>query len=171
VTPGPPSAEAAEELDALRAALAGEVDEEVVSAQWFRPPGWGSALKGLVRGLGRLVPGPKEPQRQLRAMNVMALTPTRVVAYRLRTGAGGMSAGRKVAEWPVAEVSIGAKQHEVSGTKTDMSPAHGPSHWSADMTLVALRGRGGQPLLLEGDFPRSALTRHLVESVREAAGA
>ena len=158
-----------EELEGLRTALAGEVDEPIVAAQWFRPPGWGSGLGGLARGLRRIVPGPRAPQQQLRAMNVMALTPTRVVAHRLRTGMGGMSAGKKVGEWPVTEVSIGSKGHTVEVSKSYGDPAVSPDRWSSDMVLVSLRGRGGQPLLIEGDFPKSELTTRLVEGVRQAA--
>jgi hypothetical protein len=80
-----------------------------------------------------------------------------------------MSAGKKIGEWPVAEVSIGSKGHTVEVSKTHGDPAISPTRWSSDMVLVSLRGRGGQPLLLEGDFPKSALTTRLVESVKQAA--
>src|SRR5918912_2887981 len=154
------SPEAEQELAALRDALAGELDEQVVAAQWFRPPGWGSPLKGVGRFFKRL--GGKEPQDRLRATNVMALTPSRVVAYTLGTASGSMRAGKALAEWPRTEVSVGSEGHTVQTTK--QVPDMMPDHTQTDMTLVTLRGRGGRPLLLEGDFPRGELTRHLVES-------
>lgn len=166
------SPEAEQELTALREALAEHVDEEVVAAQWFRPPGWGSVLRGLGRFFKRI--GGKDPQARLRAMNVMAVTPSRVVAYTLGMRTGAMRARKPVGEWALADVTVGAKAHTVTTIKHSSPPGGADPLYRqetrTDMRLVSLRGRGGQPLLLECDFPRTALTEHLVDTISRAAG-
>ena len=78
-----------------------------------------------------------------------------------------MRARQLVADWPLEDVSLGSKDHTV----TTVAQRGGPEYREetrTEMRLVTLRGRGGQLVLIEGDFPRSALTEHLVESLEHA---
>ena len=152
-------------MDHVGRALEGHVDEEVVAAQWFRPPGgWENKGLGPFGFLFRRK-GDK-PMERLGSMNVLALTPTRLVAFSGKTGWGGLKLKEQIAEWPVGEFVVGAKQRQAKSTKYTPNDARANDNIESTWRIVKVTVQGNG-LDLSGDFPDDERTAALTDAARK----
>ena len=90
-------------------ALEGCVDEEIVSAYYgMREDAWGDSWKKGPRWIKRrLASG--HPADDTGTINVLVLTPTRVMVFNAKPKAPLLEIRRKIADWPVGAVRLESK--------------------------------------------------------------
>ncbi|HEX8648729.1 MAG TPA: hypothetical protein VF715_17670 [Thermoleophilaceae bacterium] len=153
----------------VRSALAGHLDERIVAAQWFRSPG-GFEGKGLGRVLrGVFGGGDGHPADRLGSMNVLALTPTRLVAFAGRTGWGGLQVKEQIAEWPATEVVLESRARQVRATKLTSASPTGVIGFDSDIVSVQV-ALPGETRPLEMDMPADAASQRLLDCVANRPG-
>lgn len=150
-------------------ALEAHLAEPLVSAQWFRPAGgFESAIPGLKRVLRRVFrSGDDHAANRLAAMNVLALTDSRLIAFSVVTGIAGLKVKKRIGEWPVDRTSVRFEELNVTSSKF-AEGGNAPdttvtSRW--DIVRATLREHG-DPRELRMDFPDNPLTHELIAAVK-----
>jgi hypothetical protein len=109
-------------------------------------------------------PRADHPGDHLGSLNILALTPTRVVAVAGRPGAPWVRAKKPIGAWPHAAVTATAKGRTAESYVSSM----GGTQRSRVIRLTLEFSTGDAPLV--GDFPRDALNRECTEAVVAACG-
>lgn len=154
----------------VRDALEGHLDEEIVAAQWFRAPG-GFEGKGLGRVLRNVFKsGGGHPADRLGNMNVLALTPTRLIAFAGRTGWGGLQLKEPIAEWPAGQAKFEHRAERVTASTVRMgAPGYASTTQETRSDIVTIVVEvPGEERGLEMDLPDVPETHRLVDGLKAA---
>jgi hypothetical protein len=153
--------------EAMRAQMAPWVEEDVVCAEWFAPAK-GMEDDGLaaVKWIRRRVSSGERIDDRIRSVNILALTPTRLIAFAGRRvrATPSVEPKQQVGEWPLAGVAL-----EYRGRKAESYMAHGGGTYTSKIVRATLTLPGeDRPLTI--DFPDTPLARELLRAVTERVG-
>ena len=153
--------------EAMRALMAPVVGEEVVAGEWFTP------VKGMeddglaaVKWLRRRLASGDRVEDRLRGINILVLTPTRLLAFTARHARATppVEPRKLIGEWPRAGVGLTYR-----GRKADSYFAHAGGTYTSKIVRATLTLPGEERELVI-DFPDTPLARELLKAAKEAAG-
>jgi len=135
------------------------IGEDVVEVQSFYPGGrWKRGSMSWMR-LGRQVIGKGRLDDKLPTLNVLAVTPTRVVVYPTSTRTGAFTLGDEFGAWPRDSVRASAKSVEMTITPDIEAVSAGERSHSNKVLRMTLSTPDGE---LVADLPASEhATRHI----------
>ncbi len=153
--------------EAMRAQMASWLNEEVVCAEWFAPAK-GMEDDGLaaVKWIRRRASGGDRVDDRLRTWNILALTPTRLVAFAGRhvRATPSVEPRREIGAWPLSGVAL-----EYRGRRAESYMAHaGGTHTSKIVRATLTLPGEDRPLVI--DFPDTPLARALLTAISERVG-
>jgi hypothetical protein len=154
--------------EAMRAALAPHVSEEVLLGEWF-VPAKGMEDDGLAafRWLRRAGSSGEHAADRIRGRNILALTPTRLLAFTGRSvrSTPPVVPKKLIGDWPLREVGL-----EYKGRKATSYFAHaGGSYTSRIVRATLTLTDDDRPLVI--DFPDTPLARELLKAAKAAIDA
>ncbi len=145
------------------------LEAPLVCAQVFRHAGgFEGGGSGLKRVLGRVFkPGDDHAANRLAAMNVLALTDSRLIAFTVKTGIGGLKVKEQIGEWPVDGAGVRFKELTVTSSKFSEGGSAPDLSVTSDWAIVrATLREHGDPRELRMDFPDNSLTHELIAAIK-----
>jgi hypothetical protein len=153
--------EAEVELERIRSALAGHVNEEIVAGRLVLGEGSFAGRHQLRRWLRRRFDA--EARRTYSRYYLLALTPSRIVLFACRVKGSTYPVTRPVGEWGLGEVTIESRGHAVESWFASTG-----SHYRSRVQSITIRGQDGEEMRLEA--PDGRLSRAVLKTLKEAAG-